>query len=420
MSAAARRKTDPGVSARLRRAWERTRTVPGLGRDVAALLVLVLLGTSACAFVLAHQRYDWPWQDKFEFEAEFAEAPGISPGNGQEVRIAGVTVGKIKEAELTDDGTALLTLSIEPGYDIYKDARLVLRPKTPLNDMYVEMSQGTEDAGSLPEHGLVPVEQTANPVQVDRVLQNLDDDARAGISAMLQEADVALANAPAHLPEGLAATDRTMRDMRPLLRALHKRRDLLADLVTSLGQVSQTVGGDEQRLARLTTSLAETLDTITARDDELDETLAQVPGFVEELRHATGSVDALGQQLDPTLQSIDSASADLPTALHDVGALADQLDATVKEATPLVVEARPLVADLRPVAPRLDAALGDVAPLSGRLDSASDLLVDYIDDLSAFVYNTASIFSLGDANGGILRGQAQVNATSLPFKIGQN
>jgi phospholipid/cholesterol/gamma-HCH transport system substrate-binding protein len=403
---------------RMKRAWERTRTVPGLGRDVAALLVLVILGTATTSFVLINQRYDWPWQDKFEFQADFAEVPGISPSNGQEVRIAGVTVGSISEATLTDTGNARLTLSLEPGHSVYQDTRLVLRPKTPLNDMYVEMSEGTPEAGRLEEGDVVPLSQTANPVQVDRVIQNLDEDAQAGISAILQESDVALAHAPQYLGPGLDATEKTLAKFKPVMEALRTRRETLARLVTALSQVAQATGGDEKRLARITSSLASTVDVIAARDTELEASLAQMPGFASELRGATGGITRLSAQLDPTLAAVRKASKSLPGALSDFGDLANELENTAETAAPLAREARPVVSDLRPVIPSYRNALTDLSAATGRLDYASKVLVEYLDDLSAFVYNTTSIFSLGDANGGILRGQAQVNASSLPFAIG--
>ena len=408
----------PKFTTKLRRSWERTRTVPGLGRDVTALVLLMILGTTTCAIVLINQRYDWPWQDKFEFQAEFAEVPGISPSNGQEVRIAGVTVGSIKDADLTDAGTARLTFALEPGHTIYQDTVLVLRPKTPLNDMYVEMSEGTPAAGELEEGDIVPIEQTANPVQVDRVTQNLDEDAQAGIAAILQESDVALANAPEHLAPGLNVTDATIATFKPVMEALDSRRVSLARLVSALSKIARTSGSDEERLTRITSSLADTLGVIAARDDELEATLARMPGFVEELRGATGSVRNLSTQLDPTLAAVRDASDTLPGALNGLGSLADRLEATARTATPLAREARPLVSDLRPVIPQYRDALGDVGAITDRLDYTSGVVVDYLDDLSAFIYNTTSIFSLGDANGGILRGQVQVSQSSLPFAIG--
>ncbi|WP_082605698.1 MlaD family protein [Nocardioides sp. Root190] len=404
---------------KIQRAWERTRTVPGLGRDVTALVALFALGTFTTSVVLINQRYDWPWQEKFEFQADFAETPGISPSNGQEVRIAGVTVGSITEAEVTDNGLARLTLSLEPGHTVYKDTQLVLRAKTPLNDMYVEMSQGSQDAGKLEEGDVIALEQTASPVQVDRVVQNLDEDARSGLASILQETDVALANAPKHLGPGLDATDDVLADLQPVVDALDGRRKQIRLLVSALSKVAGATGGDEARLARITTSLADTLSVISARDDELTRSLATLPGFVSELKGATGNVTRLSQQLDPTLEAVKGASETLPTALARLAKLAETLDETAQVATPVAREARPVLADLRPVIPRYDAALEEAAVVTPRLDYLTKMVADYRQDISAFVYNTTSIFSLGDANGGILRGQASVSAESLPFVVGK-
>ncbi|KRC46459.1 MULTISPECIES: MlaD family protein [unclassified Nocardioides] len=407
------------TTSKMKRAWERTKTVPGLGRDVTALVLLFVLGTVTTSVVLINQRYDWPWQDKFVFQADFTETPGISPSNGQEVRIAGVTVGSITEAEVTKEGLARLTLSLEPGHTVYKDTQLVLRAKTPLNDMYVEMSEGSPDAGKLDDGDLVSVDQTENPVQVDRVVQNLDEDARSGLASLLQESDVALANSPKHLGPGLDATDQVLADLKPVVNALDGRRKQIRLLVTALSQVASATGGDEARLARITNSLADTLSVISTRDDELTQALATLPGFVSELKGATRNVTSLSQQLDPTLDAVKGASDSLPTALSRLAELAENLDETAKIATPVVRQARPVLDDLRPVVPRYDAALSEASVVTGRLGYLTKTIVDYRDDLAAFVYNTTSIFSLGDANGGILRGQAQVSPESLPFVIGK-
>ena len=404
---------------KMKRAWERTKTVPGLGRDVTALIALFALGTFTTSIVLVNQRFDWPWEEKFEFQAEFSETPGISPSNGQEVRIAGVTVGSITEAEVTDDGLARLTLSLEPGHTVFKNTRLVLRAKTPLNDMYVEMSEGSPKAGKLDEGDVVPVAQTASPVQVDRVVQNLDEDARTGLASLLQESDVALANAPQHLGPGLDATDQVLADLKPVIEALEGRRSQIRRLVGSLSEVAGATGGDEARLARITTSLADTLGVISARDDELTQALATLPGFVSELKSATKNVTRLSDELDPTLEAVEAASGTLPTALARLASLAERLDETSKTATPVVREARPVLADLRPVVPRYDAALAEAAIVTDRLDYLTKTVVDYRQDISAFVYNTTSMLSLGDANGGILRGQVEVSAQSLPFVVGK-
>jgi len=405
------------IKTKLIREWERAKTVPGLGRDLTAMVALILAGLLVAGVILAKQRVHWPWQDEVVLQADFRSAPAISPGNGQEVRIAGVTVGRITEADITDEGFARLTLSIDPDYPVYKDARLVLRPKTPLNDMYVEMSQGTEGAGELEDGDVIPVEQTVNPVQIDEVLGHLDENTRQALTTLLGEADAALANAPEHLPEGLAATDRTLQTFRPVVESLEKRGDTIASLVSALQTVASAAGEDDVRLQRLISAMATTVSTLADHDDDLRAALDELPGVTEQLADATSEVVGLSGQLDPTLRNLKQASSELPAALEELGDVAGHLEETAVTARPVVRELRPLLADLRPFVDSLQPTLQDLVPVADQLPGSTELLVARMTDLQAFVYNTASVVSLQDANGGILRGQVVVNAATLPIPM---
>ena len=74
-------------------------------------------------------------------------AQAVTPGQGQTVNIAGVEVGEIASVKLRD-GKAIIGMQIQPKYDrIYKDASVLLRPKTGLKDMVAELTPGTEDGG---------------------------------------------------------------------------------------------------------------------------------------------------------------------------------------------------------------------------------------------------------------------------------
>ena len=399
------------------RGWERARTVPGLGRDVTAILALILAGLLVAGVILAKQRVHWPWQDELILKADFRSVPAISPGNGQEVRIAGVTVGRITEAEVTDNGRARLTLSLDPGHPVYKDTHLVLRPKTPLNDMYVEMSQGTERAGELEQGSLIPVDQTSNPVQVDEVLSHLDESTRAALTALLGESDVALANAATNLPKGLDAADQTLGTFRPVLKAMAHRRESIASLVTALQQIASAVGKDDERLQHLVASLATTVTTLAEHDDDVRAALKALPGATDELREATSAVTGLSAELDPALVNLRKASDDLPSALESLGDVAHEVEDTAVRARPVVEKLRPVLADLRPFVNALQPTLNDVVPIASRLDRGTRLLVSRMADLQAFVYNTASVVSLQDANGGILRAQMSLDPSSISIPI---
>lgn len=398
---------------RITRGWERARTIPGLGRDVTAIVALIVAGLLVAGVILAKQRVHWPWQDEVILKADFRSVPAISPGNGQEVRIAGVTVGRIMEADVTDDGRARLTLALEPGHPVYKDTHLVLRPKTPLNDMYVEMSQGSEQAGELEDGALIPVEQTSNPVQVDEVLGHLDESTRTALTTLLGESDVALASAATHLPEGLDATGQTLETLKPVVRAMAQRRGSIASLVTALQTIASAAGKDDARLQRLVTSLATTVTTLAEHDDDVRAALKALPGATDELRSATSAVTGLSTELDPALANLKEAAGDLPPALESLGDVAKEVEDTAVRAQPVVEQLRPVIADLRPFVDALRPTLDNVVPIGARLDRGTKVLVSRLTDLQAFVYNTASVVSLQDANGGILRGQIAVNTTTL-------
>jgi phospholipid/cholesterol/gamma-HCH transport system substrate-binding protein len=384
--------------------WSRIRATKGLGRDLAILAALVVLAAGVGGYILSHQRVSFPWEQKVTYRADFEEAPGVAPGQGQEVRIAGVPVGEITKADITGDGRARLTLSIEKRYaPLRENARAFLRPKSQLNEMYVLLDPGADPAEVLEPGSLIPLAQTTRPIQLDEVLSNLDDRARTAGRIALEESDAALAR-PSVIPPDLRAADATLLALRPVMDALDSRRDKIARLVTAFADIATAAGEDDARLARMLDSARETLGTIAARDAELDATLRQLPGFGDDLRGASGAVSDLAAQLNPTLDGLRAASDRLPGALAGLSGVVDRLDRTVDLARPVVDGARPLVADLRPLLASARPALADTVAWSHRLDPVTGNVVGHLPDLAAFVYQGNSVFKLEDANGPILRG----------------
>ncbi|MPY99129.1 MAG: MCE family protein [Actinophytocola sp.] len=397
------------------RFWERARNEPGLGRNLVVIAVLVALGSAVGGYFLSNQRFNPPWENKYSVYATFDEAPAISPGNGQEVRIAGVSVGDIRSSSVSQDGKAVLELRIDHNHAVYDNAAVVLRPKSPLNEMYIELDPGSPPADELGEGERLPLANTRRPIQVDEVLAHLDDNTRSALTTLLSESDVALANAPKTLPRGLDELNGVLGDLRPVAEQLNQRRGTLAELVTALSDISDAVGRDDQRLVRLADSLQRTLGTVAERGRPLDESLAQLPGLSRQLRSATTEVSGLAGELDPALDSVKAASDGLPKSLSRFRESVGELDGFLDDARPVLAKARPVVADLRPAVADLNHALGDLSPIAQRLDPVTSGLLPYLNDLGAYVNNTNSVLSMTDANRGILRGQVNVSPQSLPL-----
>lgn len=394
----------------------RIRAVPGLGRNVVTIMGAVALGLAVTGIILSQQRVPWPWQDTYQFRAAFTEVPGISPGNGQELRIAGVPAGWITAADVDHAGRAVLTFEMDRRHaPVHDNARLVLRPKSPLNEMYVELDAGGPPGEPLADGGVIPATQTARPVQIEEPLTHLDETARTALRTLLAESDAALASAGEDLPEALAELDVTIESLQPVVEGLDIRRDLLRELVGSLGDVAAAAGEDDDRLRGLVRAAAGTLQTMQRNDAALRASLEELPRVTARLGETSRSVSALTDELDPALDGIRSAAGDLPRGLETVGELLDQADLTLDDAAPLVRTARPLLADLRPFVHDLRPAFADLSTTAGGLSPLTADLAARLSDVQAFVYNTQSVMSTEDANGPIFRGLLQMNEGALPL-----
>lgn len=405
--------------ARLRGAVERVRTEPGLGRNVIAVAAVLALGLGVGAFILGNQQYNPPWRDDTLVWATFGEVVGAAPGRGQEVRISGVRVGDVRDMRTNDRGQAELLLAIrKDDYDrpIHDNASFVLRPKSPLNEMYVEVDPGAPPGSPVPEEGVLPVANSRSPIQIDQPLSHLDDRTRDALQAMLSASDQALARAPRDLPGGVGATTETLKTMRPVVEQLDQRRAKLKNLVTSLAQLSQAFGHSDEQLASLTSSLHTTLRSVSANSDELRAGLGELPGLTKDLGTAGRSVQRLSGQLDPTLDNVRKASDRMPKALRRVTGTVGEVDGVLGKAGPVAQKLRPVVRDLRPFVGDLAPALRDLSPIARQLGPITKAAVPYLPDLEAFVYQTNSLTSLRDANGGILRGLVQFGPASLPIE----
>jgi phospholipid/cholesterol/gamma-HCH transport system substrate-binding protein len=395
------------------------RSVPGVGRNAAVAALSVLIALAAGGYMMSKASFVPPFGRQI-IRAEFSSVPGTNVAITHKVTIAGVEVGTITATEATHQGTAILDMNIGSQYKIYNNARAVLTTINPLNEMYIELAPGGPPAPVLPDSGLIPIGQTSQPVQADNVLDHLDQRSQHALTALLADSTVALARAPQQLPAGIDATDKTVIDLKPVAEKLQSRRELLRDLVSALSQIATAAGGNQQRIVQLANSTQQALGVLADNDQQLQDSLDQLPGLNDQLRHALGSTQDLTRQLNPTLRDLSAASHDLPPALQDATDTAEQLGHTVHTAEPLVADARPVVADLRPFVSDLNDALGDTIPITHALKRSTGLLTSYLNDATAFVFNTSSVFGIKDGQSGFIRAYLTEPAPDFGSLSGQH
>src|SRR5437763_10652187 len=112
----------------------------------------------------------------YQVQVAFPEATTLA--TEADVRIAGVSVGKVRKLDV-DQGhdRTLATLELDSAFaPLHKDARAILRQKTLLGETYVELTPGR--GPKIPEGGRLADGRVQDTVQLDEIFDSLDPQTR--------------------------------------------------------------------------------------------------------------------------------------------------------------------------------------------------------------------------------------------------
>ncbi len=294
-------------------------------RDFVAIGILIVLAIVTTGVILVQQSANFPsWipilgSDNFELKAEFTTAQAITPGQGQQITIAGIKVGSVGGVQL-ENGNAVVTMDIENKYAplIHPDATLLLRPRTGLQDMTIEVDPGTDNS-DVSEGSTIPLAQTQPNVQPDQILASLDADTRSYLQLLLQAAGQGLRgqNGP-KLAAGLKRFEPTARDLAKIGGALAKRRQNLARVITNFGRVSQQLGHSDTQLAGFVRSSNDVLGSFARQQASIRQTLQELPATLKQTRGALRSGNRFALQLGPASRRLIPAAQAFGPAMRQI------------------------------------------------------------------------------------------------------
>lgn len=400
------------------------RQIRRYAKELLAVVAIIALSIAVGGYILTEQRLRFPWDDVYEVKGEFTSGIGVTPGQGQTVNVAGVAVGEISKVEL-ERGRALVTMQVERGKlpnGVHTDARMLLRPKTGLNDMSVELDPGSPRAPKLDDGGTIPSAQTEPDVRLDEVLATLDEDTRSWLRVMVNDGGTALKGRGVDLRKVLRAMQPTLRDTRRVTAVVADRRAKVERVVRNLRLLMGATADKDDQLARLVRSGATTFGALAEREGDLRASLDRLPGTLQTAQSALGGVRTLSDQLRPTLAALRPTVRELPSALDATDPLlresrpilANDLRPLLRSARPLTRDLKPAVADLSSVTPALTRAfttLNYVVNELGYNPQGSE--EGYLFWLAWFAHNATSMTSTGDAHGTTWRGPVMASCSTL-------
>jgi phospholipid/cholesterol/gamma-HCH transport system substrate-binding protein len=401
--------------------------------DFIAMTALFLAAVAVAVYILVHQPAFTLGRSYYVVKAEFASGAAVTAGQGQSVDVAGVQVGLVGGVSL-ENGHAVVTMNIFKKYaPIYNNANVLLRPRTPVKDMYLALDPGTPDAGAIPNGGTLGVASTQPTVDVDQILQSLDADTRDYLLLLLAGGAQAFRDPgnPGPIPSPAAVADLRgtfkrfaplNRDTATFTRLLQTRSRDISRAINGLQQVTRALGGVDGKLTSLIQASNTNFTAISSQDVALQDALTLLPGTL------TQATQTLGQT--------ESFAHESAIALHGLVPFAHALGPALEAARPLFRDTTPVIQNqLRPFATAIQPLAAVLRPASASLAATTPKLVNSIAVLNA-LFNTLayqpgggqqgylfwgswlshitnSLVSTQDAQGPIVRGIFMASCSSL-------
>jgi phospholipid/cholesterol/gamma-HCH transport system substrate-binding protein len=404
-------------------------------RDFLAVSGLVVLAILAVGYILEHQPAFTFGRSYYQVRVQFADAAAVTAGQGQSVTIAGVEVGLIGGVQL-EQGRAIVTMDIFRRYaPIYRNATVLLRPRTPLKDMYLALDPGTPSAGALPDGGTLGLASTQPDVNVDQILSSLDADTRTYLLLLLSGGAQAFngpgATASTPSPSTSAALAADFKRFAPLdrsaldfTRLLAQRSTNLRRAIHNLDLVAGALGGVDTELASLVKRSNSTFQAISSQDQQLSQSVTLLPGALQQTSSTLQKVQTFAAASGPALAQLAPFARDLGPALRALRPLA-------RQTTPvLVTELEPFASNpgIRRLAQTLAPAAASLAKAAPALSGSFGVLNTLVNTLAyqrsggtpSYLYwggwlahNLASLTTLQDGEGPLIQGQFLASCPSL-------
>jgi phospholipid/cholesterol/gamma-HCH transport system substrate-binding protein len=242
--------------------------------------------------------------------------------NGNQIQIAGKSVGKITKIELTDNNEAEVKARIKDEFAPLHDGTTgtIRVPSLPsIANRYISLTPGPNNAPELKGGSLIPTDRTTTVVDLDQLFNTLDEKTRKSLQKVLTGFSGWYAGKGGELNRtlkyfgpSLSTTAAVMRelsadqkvferfliDVSRLVTALADRRDDVAGFVTNTNATFKAIGDENLALSQALSFLPGTLR-------RANSTFVELRGALNELDKLTDTTKPFADDLAPFFRRLD-------------------------------------------------------------------------------------------------------------------
>ena len=222
--------------------------------------------------------------DTDSFHAEFADVAGLRAGD--DVRVAGVRVGRVQAISVGDDG-ADVDFEVAADQPVLETTTLVMRYQNLLGQRYLALVQGPERGARMKSGATVPLARTSPGFDLTELLNGF----RPLFEALRPDDVNALATSLVKVLQGEGGT------VESLLAQTGRLTNFLADRDAVVGQV----------LDNLTPVLTDLAGHGTELQGTVEELRALMTGLAKDRKSIGASIDGMSQLIGSTSDLLQQA-----------------------------------------------------------------------------------------------------------------
>jgi phospholipid/cholesterol/gamma-HCH transport system substrate-binding protein len=270
----------------------------------------------------------------YQVKAIFTNASQLVTGD--QVQVAGNSVGSVSKITLTPSGQAELTLTInnstyEPLHQ-GTDATVRLTSLSGIANRYVDLRLGSGTAAKIPNGGVIPTSDTTSAVDFDQLFNTLDGPTRKGLQNVIQGSAAQYANAGQKAQAAWQYLNPAVASSSLLFRELNRDTSKFTNFIVKSGNLVSDIAQRQSDLSGLVQHLNTTTQALAAQHTALGQSLQRLPGFM--------------RLANTTFVNLRSALDDLQPLVDASKPVAPKLQKLLEQLKPLAEDSVPTVRDL--------------------------------------------------------------------------